>query len=112
MSPEQCLAATASRDWSTIADLQAHLASCGYWDGVQANLATQVLHVQEMLALTDAKDWPLFGRMERPDGQCVWKQEAAFTPEDYQAVIAYHVQQAQYAQQMVHTITTAYCHDN
>ena len=56
--------------------------------------------------------WPLFGMMQRSDGQCVWKQEAAFTPADYEAVIAYHVQQAQYAQQMVHTITTTCRHAN
>ena len=52
------------------------------------------------------------GQMERPDGQRVWKQEAAFTAEDYAAIIAYHVEQVRHAQYMVQATTAAYRHDN
>jgi hypothetical protein len=99
-------------DWSTLDDLQAHLTTSGYWDAAHADPVLQRLHLEEMLSLTDADEWPLFGQMERSDGQRVWKQEAAFTPADYEAVIAAYVAQAQYGQQMVQAITAAYRHDN
>src|SRR5690242_3501745 len=112
MSPEQFVTATAALDWSTLDDIQTHLGRCGYWDGVPADPALQVLHVQEMLALTNAENWPLFGMLERPDGQRVYKQEAAFTPADYEAITAYWVQHAAYAAQIAHTIMTSYRHSN
>ena len=112
MTPARFLAATAVLDWSTLDDIQAQLTTSGYWDAADADPVLQRLHLEEMLSLTDADEWPLFGQMERPDGQRVWKQEAAFTAEDYAAIIAYHVAQVQYGQQMVQAITAAYRHDN
>ncbi|TMA60538.1 MAG: hypothetical protein E6J80_01940 [Deltaproteobacteria bacterium] len=112
MTPARFLAATAVLDWSTLDDIQAQLTTSGYWDAADADPVLQRLHLEEMLSLTDADEWPLFGQMERPDGQRVWKQEAAFTAEDYAAIIAYHVEQVRHAQYMVQATTAAYRHDN
>ena len=101
------LRATADLDWFTLDDLHAHLTSYGYWSSDQEDLAPQLRHVREMLAMTDSEVRPVFPRLDRPSGQSVWKQESAFTQADYEAVVAYHAKRAAYAYGMVRAITTA-----
>ena len=112
MHAEQFVRATAGLEWSTCDVICAHLVQCGYFAGLPADPLAHVLHVQEMLEMTNAEDHPLFGTMERPDGTRVWKQEAAFTREDYEAIIAYYVQQALHCLQMAETIRTSQRHTN
>jgi hypothetical protein len=86
MTLEQYLHFTAHLDWLPAEAIALYLDSLGLWPE-DTPQAVKVRDVARGLSATDATGWPLVARLKQGETLCLYKQEAAFTADDYRAVI-------------------------